>query len=159
MIADSISLAIAERADAAAIAALSRDDIEFGLGWSWTPARVERSVRHRDVNVVVAKDGAVLAGFGIMKYGDEGASLNLLAVTRRYRRHGTGTRIVEWLERVAISAGIFEIAVQLRETNAGAKAFYEKLGFEMIDRAPGYYDAQEAAVIMAKQLGVSASPI
>ena len=158
MIADNVTIAIAELADAAAIAELSRDDIEFGLGWSWTLARVARSVRHPDVNVVVAKDAGVLAGFGIMKYGDEGASLNLLAVSRNYRRCGTGARIVAWLERVAVSAGIFEIAVQLRETNLGAKAFYDKLGYEAIDRVPGYYNNKEAAIIMAKHLGISTNP-
>lgn len=156
MIADNITITIAEVADAAAIAALSRDDIEFGLGWSWTPTRVERSVRHRDVNVVVAKDAQKMVGFGIMKYGEEGASLNLLAVKRNCRRCSTGTRIVAWLERVAINAGIFEIAVQLRETNVAAKAFYDALGFEVINRVPGYYRNQEVAIIMAKQLGANA---
>lgn len=155
MIADKITLGIAELADAATIAALSRDDIEYGLGWSWTPARIERSVRHHDVNVVVAKDADVLAGFGIMKYCDEGASLNLLAVTKHYRRRGTGTRIVEWLERVAVGAGIFEIVVQLREQNVAAKAFYEKLEFEVIDRVPGYYSGEEVGIVMAKQLAVN----
>ena len=38
-----ITLRLAHRSDAQAIATLSRDLIERGLGWSWTARRVMRS--------------------------------------------------------------------------------------------------------------------
>ena len=152
MLAEKITLCMATPVDAATIARLSRDDIEYGLPWSWTPARVERAIRHRDVNVVVAKQAQVLVGFGIMQYGDQGANLNLLGVSKDQRRLGTGTHIVEWLERVAVNAGIFDIVVQLRQQNVAAKAFYQGLGFEVIDHLPGYYGNHEVAIVMAKNL-------
>ena len=155
MIADNISLGLASFADAVTIATVSRDEIESGLPWSWTPARVERALRQRDVNVVVAKDANVLAGFGIMKYDDDGANLGLLAVTKAYRRRGTATRIVAWLEQVAVCAGLFDVTVQLRERNTVAKAFYEKLDFEVIDHVRAYYPHREKAIVMAKRLSVN----
>lgn len=144
---------LASYADATAIAMLSRDDIEFGLGWKWTPNRVKSAIRDPDVNVAVAKDREVIAGFGIMRYGYDNANLELLAVQRKYRRRGMGIRIVAWLELVAFNAGIYKVTVQLRERNKVAKAFYSKNGFSVVDRVPGYYKYKEAGLIMLKRLG------
>jgi ribosomal-protein-alanine N-acetyltransferase len=85
-----VSLKLARPADAAAIAALSRDLIEYGLRWRWRPRRVAASIRAPEVNVLVARIHDNLAGFAIMRYGDDVAHLDLLAVapsvsTRRRR--------------------------------------------------------------------------
>jgi ribosomal-protein-alanine N-acetyltransferase len=149
------TIEFASGADAPSIALLSRDEIEHGLVWSWTPRRVQHAIRDAETNVVVVKEGAVLCGFGIMQYGEEGAYLNLLAVSQRYRRHGLATRIVNWLECVAITAGLIELSVQLRETNIAARALYTGLGFELIDRIPGYYQNTEVALVMAKSLEIT----
>ena len=65
---------LARRDDAAAIARMSRDQIEQGLGWSWTAPRVLRSIADVQTNVVVLPvPTGGLAGFGIMKYHDDEA--------------------------------------------------------------------------------------
>src|SRR3569832_935113 len=74
------AIRLATLRDARAIAELSRDEIEHGLGWSWTPERVRRSIRDRSTNDEVAYEADKLVGFGIMSYGDEKAHLSLLAV-------------------------------------------------------------------------------
>ena len=66
--------------DARPIAELSRDTIEHGLAWSWTPPRVLRAIRDPAINVVVAQWRDEIAGFGIMQYADDSAHLALLAV-------------------------------------------------------------------------------
>lgn len=152
MAADNVYITIAHINDATAIARLSRNDIEYGLPWSWTPARIARCVAHEQFNVVVARNANLLAGFGIMQYDDAGASLCLLGVNAACRRRAIGTRIVAWLEQVAINAGIFDVVVQLREHNTGAAAFYRRLAFEPIDRVENYYRNGEAALVMCKQL-------
>ena len=75
-----IRLAVAR--DAGAIATMSRDLVESGLVWRYTPARVLALVRHPDTNVAVAETGGATAGFGVMEYGDERGHLVLLAVRR-----------------------------------------------------------------------------
>ena len=47
-----VTVRLAIPADAAEIAAMSRDQIENGLGWSWNEARVRRSIGDRETNVV-----------------------------------------------------------------------------------------------------------
>ena len=99
-----ISVGLARRSDVVGIAVRSRDLIEKGLQWSWTPRRVAASVRSPTAIVVVARAATRIAGFGIMRYGDDEAHLDLLAVDPDYRRAGLGRRLLEWLEKPALVA-------------------------------------------------------
>ena len=137
-------LTLARSSDALEIAEMSRDLIEYGLAWSWTPARVLRSISGRDSSVVLARRHPRIAAFAIMHFGDETAHLNLLAVAPGHRREGLGSRLIEWLTVTAIEAGVFRIDLELRAPNQPARAFYEHLGFEVAPR-----------VVMGKWLGQS----
>jgi ribosomal-protein-alanine N-acetyltransferase len=146
------SIRFAHRSDAAAIAGMSRDLIERGLGWSWTRERVLRSLRHPDTNAVVAVREGERAGFGIMKYGDDEAHLLLLAVRPGHARHGVGSALVDWLERSARVAGIVRISLEARVGNDTARSFYARLGYVETQTLPGYYEGREASVRMTKAL-------
>ena len=148
------SIRFATRADAVVIAEMSRDLIEFGLGWSWTRERVLRSLRHPDTNAIVAVREAERAGFGIMKYGEDEAHLLLLAVRPAYARRGVGSALVGWLERSARVAGIGRVSLEARFGNLAARSFYTRLGYAQVQLLPGYYGGREASVRMAKDLGV-----
>jgi len=148
-----VDFRLAQRHDALPIARMSRDLIERGLGWSWTPLRVARCIAAADTNVLVAVRGAMRPlGFGIMKYADEEAHLLLLAVDPAVARRGLGTALVAWLEDSARAAGLGPVYVEARATNAAARAFYRRLGYGEIQRVPGYYGGVEASVRMAKDL-------
>ncbi len=147
-----LSLRLATRDDAAAIARMSRDLIEQGLGWSWTTPRVLRSVRSADTNAVLALEDQRIAGFAIMKYGDAEAHLLLLAVQPWAQRRGVGTALTRWVEASARVAGIGQVYLEVRAGNAAARAFYERLGYVAVQALPGYYQAREAAVRMARDL-------
>ena len=138
--------------DALAIARMSRDLIEQGLGWSWTPLRVRRSIDDRSTNVALAVRGGMPIGFGIMKYRDDEAHLLLLAVSPACLRQGIGADLVAWLERSAQIAGIGQVYLEARSANAAARAFYRRLGYAEIQLVPGYYGGVEASVRMAKDL-------
>jgi ribosomal protein S18 acetylase RimI-like enzyme len=151
-------LSLARSSDALEIAEMSRDLIEHGLAWSWTPARVLRSISGRDSSVVVARRHPRIAAFAIMHFGDETAHLNLLAVGAGHRRQGLGRRLVEWLTATAIEAGIFRIDLELRAQNQAAREFYERMGFSALTVIPGYYQGREGALRMTRRLGRSAAP-
>ena len=143
---------LASAADAPAIAALSRDRIEHGLGWRWTAPRVLRSIGDRDTNAVVAANGERVLGFGLMKYQDDEAHLLLLAVRADTARRGIGAALVAWLERPARVAGIGRVRLEARLANGAARAFYARLGYREIETLPGYYLGREACVRLAKDL-------
>ena len=151
------TLALARASDAREIAEMSRDLIEEGLTWSWTPARVQHFIMGAESSVVVARrgDARCLAAFAIMHFGDEVAHLNLLAVAPDYRRQGLGRQLMDWLTATAIEAGVFRINLELRTQNAQARAFYESLGFDQLGVVQGYYQGREAALRMSRHLAVN----
>ena len=122
------------------------------MGWKYTPDRIAKLIGNRSKNVVVARMESRLVGFGIMTYNEDQANLDLLAVRRQVRRMKIGTQIVEWLEEVALTAGAFNIFVQVRAGNTGAIAFYKNVGFVVLEEIKAYYGGVEAAVIMSKSL-------
>ena len=146
------TIEFAKVSDVAEIGNLSRKYIEHDLGWKYTPEKLKKLIKNRSKNVVVARKGNKLVGFGIMTYHEEQANLDLLAVKMLYRRQGKGKQILKWLEEVALTAGIFIIFVQVRKINKGAINFYKKLGYEIIDEKSGYYRGQETGVIMSKNI-------
>jgi ribosomal protein S18 acetylase RimI-like enzyme len=155
MPAHAITVRLAEPRDAQAIALMSRDLIESGLGWKYDAARVLRAIRDRETITLVACDFGRVAGFAIMEFGEERAHLVLLAVRPTHRRLGIGRRLVEWLLRSARTAGIASVHLELRAGNEAAQAFYRAMGFARTVLVPGYYRAggkQEGALRMLQVL-------
>src|SRR6266571_1772960 len=107
MNAKNITLRPGRPPDAVKIAAMSRDLIETGLGWSWGPDRVARSIANKDTFTLLACDRDRVVAFAIMYFGDEHAHLNLLAVRASHQRLGIGRRMVEWLTESAYIPGYY----------------------------------------------------
>ena len=142
----------ARGADAAVLAAMSCELIESGLTPSWGAARISWHVRHADSVVLTARSGLAIAGFAIMRYGDDRAHLNLLAVAPAHRRRGVGGRLLLWLEETALTAGTFVITLELRAANEAARAFYRGLGYHELGEIPAYYQGIEAALRMVRDV-------
>jgi GNAT superfamily N-acetyltransferase len=97
MTAAAIILRLGRSQDARAVAIMSRDQIEFGLGWKYHPEHVCRLIRAPDTVTLVASDRGRVAGFAIMEFGDEHWHLVLLAVRPEYQSQGIGRRMMDWL--------------------------------------------------------------
>jgi ribosomal-protein-alanine N-acetyltransferase len=138
--------------DAVQIAEMSRQLIEVGLGWTWTPPRILRSLQDRDTNVAVAHDHGRIIGFGITHYRLNEAHIALLAVERASRRRGVGTALIRWIEATALTAGIGVVYLEARQSNVGARAFYRQLGYREVRLEPGMYRGIEAGVSLARDL-------
>jgi len=145
-----ITIRPAEPRDSQAIATMSRDFIESGLGWKYDAARVMRAMRDRETLAAVACEGAktstakgAVAGFAIMEFGDERAHLVLLAVRPSHRRLGIGQRLLDWLLESARVAGMASIHLELRAGNDAARRFYRAMGFYETVLVPGYYRSGE----------------
>lgn len=147
-----VTLKLARRADAKRIAQMSRDLVEAGLPWSWTPARVAGQIQQPESNVLTAWVDQHLTGFAIMQYLVEDAHLNLLAVEPAYRRLGIARQLIEWLEETCRTGGLFSVRLEVRATNNGAITFYRNLGYRDGKILPGYYSGREAALQMTHDL-------
>src|SRR5580698_10418963 len=79
--------------------------------------------------------------------------LENIVVAPHHRRRGLGQRLLQSLLALATDAGGDAIFLEVRESNAAARAFYEKLGFEQTGLRKGYYaDVQENAVTYRRML-------
>lgn len=146
------SVRLATLADAADIAAMSRDQIEQGLPWSWTEERVRHAIESPHINVALIREGKILIGFGIMSYRDEEASLLLFSVRPSHRRKGVGRDLLAWLEKVASEAGLRRVLLECRRDNSAARNFYADNGYHELEIARGYYRGMEDAVRLEKWL-------
>jgi [ribosomal protein S18]-alanine N-acetyltransferase len=159
MNAKNITLRPGRTADAVRIAAMSRDLIETGLGWSWGPDRVARSIANKDTSTLLACERDRIVAFAIMYFGEEHAHLNLLAVRTSHQRLGIGGHMVGWLIESAYAAGIATIHLELRAANAAARSFYRSLGFTESAYIPGYYRGREMALRMVRVLRKPGMPL
>lgn len=150
-----LTFTLAQPSDATTIAEMSKRLIEVDLPWSWTSKRVAKHIRDRDSVVLTARVGTELVGFAIMQFSDETAHLNLLAVEPGYEQFGIGRALVQWLEKSAATAGTFDVALEVREGNVGARWFYRKLGYREVRCLVGYYGRVENAVRMVRDLRVA----
>jgi ribosomal-protein-alanine N-acetyltransferase len=154
-----ITVRVADPRDAQAVALMSRDFIESGLGWKYDAARVLKAIRDRDTLTIVACEGgkpalptpagapgvarSAIIGFAIMELGEERAHLVLLAVRPSHRRLGIGQRMLEWLLESARVAGMASVHLELRAGNDAARRFYRAMGFYETVLVPGYYRGVE----------------
>jgi ribosomal-protein-alanine N-acetyltransferase len=138
----------ARAGDAPLLAAMSQAHVESGLKPAWGAARIRWHVRDPESVVLIARLQTIVAGFAIMRYGEDIAHLNLLAVDPAHRRRGIARALVRWLEETALTAGTFIIGLELRAGNEPARALYRSLGYHELGHIPGYYQGVESAIRM-----------
>jgi ribosomal protein S18 acetylase RimI-like enzyme len=146
------TLQLAHTAHAQRLAAMSQEMIESGLRPAWSAARITWHMRHPESIVLTAQYGRTTVGFAIMRYGDDVAHLNLLAVDPMHRRRGVARKMLVWLEETALTVGTFVIGLELRATNQTGFEFYSSLGYRELGRVSGYYQGVEQAIRMARDV-------
>ena len=154
---DTIIIGPARIGDAPGIANMSRNLIEPGLPWTWTPRRVATHMRQRHSMVVVARSGAQLAGFVMAQFGNDDVHLTLLGVAETHRNAGVGRKLVAWVEDSAVVAGLFLVKLEVRARNHAGRRFYAKVGYKESGVVQGYYSGVEDAIKLSRDLRVTAA--
>lgn len=92
-----------------------------------------------------------IAGYIVFSRDDDAAHVLTLGVDEAQQRRGVGAALVRHL--IASCAGLPEIWLEVRESNAPAISLYRQLGFEVINKRANYYrDSGEDAVVMCLKL-------
>jgi len=135
----SIEIRLAQRRDAAPVAALLGE-----LGYPSSPEqateRLERIAADPSMWVIVAEAGSELAGLGalhvqnLVERDEPGCQVAALVVGQRFRRRGIGELLMQALEDEARRRGGKVIALNTAHRRADAHAFYEALGYEHTGR-------------------------
>jgi ribosomal-protein-alanine N-acetyltransferase len=116
----------------------------------WTRESLLDSANRR--NAWVAELGGSFAGILIGRVAaDEFEVLNL-AVAKARRRRGVATQLVEVALEDARIAGARQTYLEVRASNKGGIALYERLGFRVCGRRSNYYrDPIEDAILLVLQ--------
>jgi ribosomal-protein-alanine N-acetyltransferase len=157
LVTNEISIRLAKLGDAPRIARMSRTLVEAGLPWTWTARRVAEHMKQRENLAVIAAAGGELAGFAMAQFGSQRVHLALLCVAEHRRRQGLGRRLVHWVEETAVTAGLFELRLEVRESNRAAQRFYASLGYKPSGAAALYYSGIENAIRYTRDLSCTAS--
>ena len=105
------------------------------------------------VAVVAVQELGVIAGFVVARCGAQEWEIENVVVDERVRRRGVGRLLMQHVLRRAQERGSADVFLEVRESNAGARALYKRLGFHELGRRPRYYhDPEEDAVVLRVSL-------
>lgn len=116
----------------------------------WTEEMFEDEIK--DGNFYVVKDGQKIIGYGGFTFVLDEASLVNLAISLNYRRCGIGTKLLKHIIKMAKEKDGKSIFLEVRRSNIAAISFYHKNGFIEIGIRKGYYENEEDAIIMERNL-------
>ena len=137
-ICENVSIRKGVESDLSAIAEIQAESSEAS---HWLPSD------YLQYEFLVAEASNQIAGFLVWRNlaPDECEILNL-AVAPRLRRSGIARRLM-----FALMAGAYtEIYLEVRESNQGARAFYQAIGFKDLNTRPGYYTSPDETAIVMK---------
>lgn len=86
--------------------------------------------------------GGELLGYFILLVAAGEAHLLNLSIASAWQRRGHGSTLLLEAMRMARGRGALNVYLEVRPSNAGAKALYSRFGFRQVSVRPGYYPAQ-----------------
>jgi len=120
--------------------------------WSAAQFREELSGVPRTRKYLVALESQEIVGYGGVALAGDVADIHTLTVIPSFRRKGIATQMLKELESWAISKGIKDFMLEMREGNLEAQPLYEKYGYQVISRRDNYYAPGVHALIMRKEV-------
>jgi tRNA threonylcarbamoyladenosine biosynthesis protein TsaB len=144
----------------APMAELDLDDMErieaSVQAFPWTRRNFADALAAGYDSCVLRRGGRVVA-FCILMHAPDVSHLLVIAVEKGMHRHGLGSRLIAWCVQRARQRGIAGLLLEVRPSNEGAIAFYERHGFLRVGLRRGYYPAgrgrREDALVMQKAVG------
>jgi [ribosomal protein S18]-alanine N-acetyltransferase len=115
-------------------------------------------LRFPGADCVVAEDAGSIAGFCISAHRESEGYIVTIDVLETHRRSGTGTALLQEIERRLAANGVREIRLETATDNHAAVAFWKKHGYRTRGVLPGYYPGGRDAFTMTKQIARSAAP-
>lgn len=101
---------------------------------------------------LVSDHEGLLKAFLIARINCEDCELENVIVTKKARCKGIGNELIRALAQSVRSVGATRIFLEVRDSNAAARALYEKCGFEITGRRESYYrgPAEDAVLYTLK---------
>lgn len=102
---------------------------------------------------LVVDDGAAVVGYTVVRWVLEQGEILNLAVHPDHRRRRIASRLLRAALDVLWQEGVRLAFLEVRESNEGARAFYERHGFAQVGKRRNYYRLpREDALLLARSL-------
>jgi ribosomal-protein-alanine N-acetyltransferase len=146
----------ASDADLDAVAALESESFTN----PWPRETLVWELENSDVTraYVLRDEPAGVAAFCVCWVIFDELHINTLAVRPAARRRGLATALLRHFIAEAAATGATRATLEVRASNTAALALYERLGFRVAARRPGYYVKPEEDALILWRDGLDASP-
>lgn len=133
--------------DAAAIAELEHQTFSD----AWSEKAILDTLRNPKTICLVAEKIGKIVGYCIVYTADDEADIARIAVLKESRRFGIASELIHALDVICWENQIQIIMLDVRVSNDGARAFYEKHGFTQDGIRENYYkNPIEDAILMSR---------
>jgi ribosomal-protein-alanine N-acetyltransferase len=145
-----LELRAAQRADAPALARIAA----LGLAEAWSAAAFDSALAAPTCVGLVAESApcAGPVGYALGARVLDELEIVSLAVHPGHRRHGVATRLVDALLRAQQACGARHARLEVRASNAAARALYARCGFRLEGRRRRYYTDGDDALLLGTGL-------
>ncbi len=121
---------------------------------AWSERSLRDTFRQPHAKIFGAWQGNELSGYVILYYVLEEGEIARIAVGPPHRRQGAAKALLAKTEEFCAENGIERLLLDVRESNAGAIAFYRECGFAEDGIRKGFYTAPaEDAILMSRRTG------
>ena len=133
--------------DAAAIAEMEHQTFSD----AWSEKAILDTLRNPKTICLVAEKIGKIVGYCIVYTADDEADIARIAVLKESRRFGIASELIHALDVICWENQIQIIMLDVRVSNDGARAFYEKHGFTQDGIRENYYNSPiEDAILMSR---------
>lgn len=132
--------------DAAAVAEMEHQTYSD----AWSEKGVMETIENPNTFCLAAEKSGKIVGYLLVYSAVDEAEIARITTIKEVRRQGVASALFEALEQHCKENSLKKILLDVRESNAAARAFYEKCGFTVDGIRPGFYDdPKEDAVLMS----------
>jgi ribosomal-protein-alanine N-acetyltransferase len=114
----------------------------------WTEGKFIGSLSNKNTIANIVTVGDTIVGYCFSIVCVDYADILNICIHPDYQRMGLGSDLLDYQTEQLLVTGIKSILLEVRESNLAAMLYYEKNGFEAIDRRNKYYRNGEDAIIM-----------
>lgn len=123
------------------------------VDYPWADGRILEDWKSRD-GVMVALVEDIPVGYASVALDASGqlASVTDLVVTRRLRRHGIGTSLLQAVSIGLAKEGVKQIMLEMQSKNYPAIGLADQLGYEFCGYSDQYYPNLDIALFFSKRI-------
>ena len=120
---------------------------------SWTAKGLSDTTKQPHAFITVAEVAGEIAGYCIIYCAYDEAEIARIATSEKWRRKGVGRSLLDYTCECCKEKQMERLLLDVRESNEGARSFYEDYGFAVDGIRKNFYDMpKEHAVLMSMNI-------